>query len=431
MDSNLRRGTVSSARVGFVQSVTGLIRTACVLAFALSSVNSTTAQTPAVSGPQFRSDGPNADSYGKDAGYPSCKGLDFLSQDRCRVGAFSKFDTLFPSRTIKASKEPGHLRRAPTEPVIRYTFAGEERTLEQYLNLRPITGFLIAKGDTILLERYQYGRTDAHRLASFSMAKTIVGLLIGIAIEDGTIRSINEPAEAYVPGLKGTEYGRTPIKALLQMRSGLFFREDYADRESDIYLLARLTLEQDPGGSLAAIKRFDWRRAPPGAVYSYSSADTVVLGLVLAAATGRTVSAYASEKLWQPLGTEADASWIVDATGQEITFAYLNAVLRDWARLGLMLAHYGVWSGREIVPKEWLLASVAQPVETGSALSKYGYHILLSADLKRFFLSGLRGQYVFADPETKLVLVQTALSSNDFLDLELSALWIAARSQLR
>ena len=117
--------------------------------------------------------------------------------------------------------------------------------------------------------------------------------------------------------------------------------------------------------------------------------------------------------------------------GHEITFAYINAVVRDWARLGLMLAHHGVWSGREIVPKEWLLASLAHPVETGSALSKYGYHIFLSADLKRFFLAGLRGQYVFADPETKLVLVQTALSSNDFLDLELSALWTAVRSQLR
>ena len=386
---------------------------------------------PSDPGPRFRADGHQAEAYGMNEGYPTCKGLAFIREERCRVGAFSHFDTLFPARTIAASKEPSRLHRAPGEPVIRYTFAGEERTLEQYLDRRPLTGLLIAKGDTILLERYQYGRTDAHRLASFSMSKTIVGLLIGIAIEEGTIRSIDDLAEAYVPDLKGTQYGRTPIKALLQMRSGVFFREDYADTASDIYTLARLTLEQDPGGSLAAVKRFDWRRAPPGEYHSYSSADTVVLGLVLAAATRRTVSDYASEKLWQPLGTEADASWIIDATGQEVTFAYVNAVLRDWARLGLMLAHHGTWSGRSIVPRDWLMASLANPSETGSALSKYGYHIWLSADLKRFFLLGLRGQYVIADPETKLVLVQTALSSNDFLDLELSALWTAARAQLR
>jgi CubicO group peptidase (beta-lactamase class C family) len=383
-------------------------------------------------GPRFRSDGPNAATYGMNEGYPSCKGLAFIREERCRVGAFSHFDTLFPARTIAASKAPSRLRRAAGEPVIRYAFAGEERTLEQYLDRRPLTGLLIAKGDTILLERYQYGRTDAHRLASFSMAKTIVGLLIGIAIDEGAIGSIDHLAEVYVPSLKGTEYGRTPIGALLQMRSGVFFREDYADTASDIYTLARLTLEQaEPGGSLAAVKQFDWRRAPPGEVYSYSSADTVMLGLVLAAATRRTVSEYASEKLWQPLGTEADASWIIDATGQEITFAYVNAVLRDWARLGMMLAHHGTWSGRSIVPRDWLMASLANPVETGSALNKYGLHIWLSADLKRFFLSGLRGQYVFADPETKLVLVQTALSSDGFLDLELAALWAAIRAQLR
>ena len=412
-----------------------IVMLSAVLADPLSSgPRAAAAQASVVAGdpgPRFRPDGPNADAYGMSEGYPRCEGLAFVREDRCRVGAFSHFDSLFPARTIAASKEPSRLRRAPREPVIRYTFAGEERTLDDYLDRRPITGFLIAKGDTILVERYQYGRNDAHRLTSFSMAKTIVGLLIGIAIEEGAIASIDHLAEAYVPGLKGTEYGRTPIRALLQMRSGVFFREDYADTASDIYTLARLTLEQDPGGSLAAVKQFDWRRAAPGEFHSYASADTVVLGLVLAAATRRTVSDYASEKLWQPLGTEAGASWIIDATGQEVTFAYVNAVLRDWARLGLMLAHHGTWSGRSIVRSDWLMASLANPSETGSALSKYGYHIWLSADLKRFFLWGLRGQYVLADPETKLVLVQTALSSDDFLDLELSALWTAVRAQLR
>lgn len=406
------------------------IALACVLILVIMAAQAAVA-AESDAGPRFRSDGPNAETYGSAEGYPRCKGLDFVREDRCRVGAFSHFDTLFPARVIAASKEPTRFRRAASEPVVRYTFAGEERTLQQYLDRRPITGFLIAKGDTILIERYQYARTDMQRLASFSMAKTITGLLIGIAIEDGTIRSIDDLAEAYVPELKGTTYGRTSIKALLQMRSGVFFREDYADSTSDIYTLARLTLEQDPGGSLAAVKRFDWRRAAPGVVYSYSSADTVVLGLVLARATGRTVSDYAGEKLWQPLGTEGDASWVIDATGQEITYAYFNAALRDWARLGLMLAHNGVWSGKSIVPRHWLMASIENPVETDSALSKYGYHIWLSADVKRFMLWGLRGQFVLADPESKLVLVQTALSSDNFLDLELHALWSAARAQLQ
>jgi CubicO group peptidase (beta-lactamase class C family) len=393
---------------------------------ALAQTNS----VPGGPGPHFRADGPDSQAYGVSEGYPRCKGLAFVSDNRCRVGAFSHFDALFPARKIAAAPVPSRLRRAPCEPDVHYTFAGKARTLEDYLNRRPITGFLIAKDDTIIIERYQYGRTDADHLTSFSMAKTIVGLLIGIAIKEGKIRSIDDLAQIYVPGLKGTAYGQTPIKALLQMRSGVFFREDYADTKSDIYTLAHLTLGQDPGGSLAAVKRFNWRRAPPGTYFSYSSADTVVLGLVLAAATGRSLSDYASEKLWRPLGAEADATWAIDATGQEIAFAYVNAVLRDWARLGLMLAHYGTWPGQSIVPKDWLLASLANPSDAGSALSKYGYQIWLSADLKRFFLQGLRGQFVIADPETKLVLVQTSLSSDNFLSLELAALWKAARAQL-
>ena len=298
------------------------------------------AQVPAVTqgaGPRFRADGPDADEFGRNEGYPSCKGLAYIDETRCRVGALSRYDTLFPARTILASKQPSQLARAATEPVIRYSFAGLDLTIDDYLNRRPVTGLLIAKDNMILVERYQYGRNDKDRLTSFSMAKSIVGLLIGIALNEGAIRSVDDLAETYVPGLKDTEYGRTPIKALLLMASGVAFSEDYANRCSDIYTLVRLTLEQDPAGSLAAVKRFNTRRSAPGARYSYSSAESLVLGLVLAAATKRTVSDYAAEKLWQPLGAEADATWIIDATGQEVTFAYVNAVLRDWARLGLML----------------------------------------------------------------------------------------------
>ena len=189
------------------------------------------------------------------------------------------------------------------------------------------------------------------------MAKTIVGLLIGIAVSEGAIRSIDERAEVYVPELKGTEYGRTPIKALLQMASGVAFREDYTDRTSDIATLGRATLGQEPGGGLAAVTRFNTRNAEPGQRFSYASSESMVLGLVLARATRRSVSDYASEKLWQPLGAEADATWSIDTTGQEITYAYFNAVLRDWGRIGLMLANDGRWAGKAIVPREWLLES--------------------------------------------------------------------------
>lgn len=389
-------------------------------------------------GPRFRADGPDADAYGRNEGYPTCPGLSYVRELRCRVGTFSYFDTLFPSRTIAASGSPVPLGRAASEPVIRYSFAGQDRTLDQYLDANHVTGFLIAKGDSILVERYQYGRTDKHRLTSFSMAKTVIGLLIGIAVKEGAIRSVDDPAEVYVPGLKDTEYGRTPIKALLQMASGVTFSEVYTDLNSDVYTLARLTLEQDPAGSLAAVKRFNSRYAQPGQRFSYASPESLVLGLVLAGATRRSVADYFSEKLWTPLGAEADATWITDATGQEITFAYINAVLRDWARLGLMLAHDGTWQGKSIVPRDWLLASTtigrdspfwSSSMIPGAHAPGYGYQVwLLMANRRTFALRGVRGQFVIVDPEKKLVLVQTALGGDN--DQELYALWSALSSQL-
>jgi CubicO group peptidase (beta-lactamase class C family) len=382
-------------------------------------------------GPRFRADGPNADEFGRKEGYPSCKGLAYADETRCRVGALSRYDTLFPARTITAPKQSIPLARAASEPVIRYGFAGLELTLDDYLNRQPVTGLLIAKDNTILIERYQYGRTDTDRLTSFSMAKSVVGLLIGIALKEGAIGSVDDLAETYVPGLKDTEYGRTPIKALLLMASGVAFSQDYADRSSDIGKLVRLTVEQGSPGGLAAVKQFNTRRDAPGVRFSYSSAESLVLGLVLAAATKQTVSDYAAEKLWQPLGAEADATWIIDAAGQEVTFGYINAVLRDWARLGLMLANRGNWQGKTVVPEDWLTASAADALPTDSPLVKYGYQIWYSADTRRFALRGLRGQFVFVDPDLKLVLVQTALSGGPPETAELFALWNALRAQVQ
>jgi len=386
-----------------------------------------TAEAAAQQGPRYRADGPDAYAYGQPDGYPMCSGLKYIDDTRCRVGAFSNYGSLFPSRVVKAPATASPLKRAAAEPEIRYTFEGKERTLDDYLNSRPVTGLLIARDDTILVERYQYGRTDKHLLTSFSMAKSIIGLLVGIALDRGAIRSIDDLAEVYVPELKGSEYGRTPIKALLQMSSGVEFSEIYSDITSDIYTLARMTLEQGPAGSIEALKHFNTRRAPPGQSFSYSSAESLVLGVVVAKATGRTVSDFASEVLWQPLGAESDARWNIDATGQEVTYAYYNAVLRDWARLGLMLAHGGKWAGRTIVPEQWIAASTT--VQPDWPSPTYGYQIWISPfDPSRFYLRGLRGQFVSVDPKTRTIMVQTALAGNEHATTELAQLFAGARA---
>ena len=222
------------------------------------------------------------------------------------------------------------------------------------MSRHPVTGLLIARGDTILFEHYQYARTDHDRLLSQSMAKTIVAMLVGIAVQEGAIRSIDQTAAEYVPALAGTEYGKTPIRALLHMASGVAFKEVY-DAPGDNLRLDQMLFGRSNPGPAQAVGVFNTREAAPDTRFHYAGVETEVLGLVLTAAVHMPVAEYLSTRVWQPMGAEAEADWGVDTTGQEVAYCCFNAVLRDWARLGLMLANDGAWNGRQIVPRQWLL----------------------------------------------------------------------------
>ena len=262
--------------------------------------------------------GPDAEQYGAANSYPIGDRSNYFQQ-AFLVGALSHMDEIFEARLVRRAAAPSSLGRPSSEPQVRYDYRGESLELDQYLARNPTTGLLIARDDAILVERYQYARNDRHRLTSFSMAKTVTSMLIGIAIAEGRIRSVDDPASAYVPALAGTEYGRTPIRHLLQMSSGVRFLEEYSGRD-DVTKLAMDTFWLRGPGGAAAVSQFNERIAPSGTRYSYASAETQVLGLVLAQAVGRSVSAYLQEKIWQPIGAEADATWLVDRAGQEATF---------------------------------------------------------------------------------------------------------------
>src|SRR5215467_3543800 len=179
-------------------------------------------------GPSFSASGPDAELYGAAENYPIKDRWRIYqpgnpASPKYRVGAFSHFDEIFPTRHVARAATAWPFKRAPSD--VSYQYKGSGASLAEYLARNPVTGLLIAKDDLILVERYQYGRTDRDRLISQSMAKSITGMLIGIAISEGAIKSIDDAAETYVPGLKGTEYGKTPIRDLLHMSSGVEFRE--------------------------------------------------------------------------------------------------------------------------------------------------------------------------------------------------------------
>ena len=389
-------------------------------------------------GPVFSDTGPDAATYGAGAGYPIGPRAT-ASQPGQLVGVYSHFDEIYPSRRIPGATTPWHFKRRP-EPSITYNFHSERLTIDDYLKRNPVTGLLIARDDTILYEHYQYSRTDRDRFLSQSMAKTIVAMLIGIAVSEGRIKSIDDLASTYAPGLAGTEYGNTSIRALLNMASGVAFSEVY-DGHDDIAQLGRALFGGEEKDAAAIVARFNTRGAPPGTKWHYASIETEILGLVLRSATAIPVADYLHDRIWDAIGTEADASWAVDGGGQEIAFCCVNATLRDYARFARLLAHDGAWEGRQLIPKQWLLdATTVRPADSHLAPKVatpyfgYGYQIwLLPGEQRRFALLGIRGQIILVDPASKLVMVHTAVRQKPSEPGALSeplALWFAVLQQL-
>jgi CubicO group peptidase (beta-lactamase class C family) len=379
-------------------------------------------------------DGPDAAAHGSAEGYPVGR-RGTINQLPYMVGSYSHFDQIGDHHRVERPPAASPLNRAASPLTLGYSYQGAERDLDDYLARHPATGFLIARGDTILYERYRYARTDRDRFLSQSMAKTVTGMLVGVAVAEGRIRSIDDPAETYVPGLAGSAYGATPIRALLQMASGIAFSEEYNGHD-DIARMGRDLFRTGGPGPVAVVRQFDRREVPPRTRFHYAGVESEVLGLVLRGATGMSLADYLGQRIWQPMGAEADAVWAVDSSGQEAAYCCFSAVLRDYARFALLLAHDGVAAGRQIIPRQWLLqATTVAPADgflaprTAAPFFGYGYQTWIFPGPRRMFaLLGVHGQAIYVDPALQLVLVHTAvrqLPAKDPAAAELGALWRA------
>lgn len=373
----------------------------------------------AIPGPVFSDTGPDAAFYGAQAGFPLGTRATALQPEHL-VGFYSHLDDLVPSRPVRRSTTPWLFNRVP-EPTISYNIGQERVSIESYLGSHPVTGLLIARDDTILYEHYQYARTDRDRFLSQSMAKTIIAMLIGIAISEHKIESIDDPVSVYVPRLASTEYGKTSIRDLLHMSSGVAFSETY-DGQDDVAKLGRDLFGVPGKDPITSVAQFNTRIAPSGTQWRYASVEAEILGLVLRGAVGESVSNYLHERIWGAIGTEADASWAIDNTGQEIAYCCFNATLRDYARLGRLLAHDGAWAGRQLIPRQWVLDSTTVRQTDGylapgaaTPYFGYGYQVwILPGKQRRFALIGIQGQMILVDPASKLVMVQTAVDKKPY-----------------
>ena len=358
--------------------------------------------------PAFAFAAPDEDLLGKAENYPVCSPSVGLSQPRCLVGQHSHMDEILPARRIA---------RGSSTKALNTRARAIDLGVDEFLKANRNTGLLILQGDTVLAERYQYDRRADERMASWSMAKTMVAMLVGIAIHEKHIGSVDDLVSKYVTDLAGHPYGETKLRDLLTMSSGVRFIE--GEGSADIRNLVDATIYRKGPGGVESVDGYRQRAAPPGTKFVYASAETQVLGLVLRAATGRALADYLSEKIWQPMGAGADATWLIDASGQEIAYCCMNATLRDWARVGMLLANGGALDGKQIIPAEWVKAATQAQgphlkVGVATRNNGYGYQTWLIDNDGRFALLGLRGQAVFVDPKTKLVVVHTAVhNAND------------------
>ncbi len=313
-----------------------------------------------------------------------------------KVVGFRNMDKVSPVRRIEASPEPLVLPEAPVplDDVV-VEFNGETETLHEYFTNRHTAGLLVIHDGRIAYERYGLGNTRDSRWVSFSVAKSVVAMLIGAAIEDGFIESVDEKVTRYLPRLADSPYADVTIANLLQMASGVAWNEDYADPESDIASASFETL------ALYEYLNGQERVGSAGEVFNYNTAETNLAGTLLRAAIGNNLSTYLEEKIWRPFGMESAAYWqLTEPGGGEFGGCCINATLRDYGRIGLFaLAEGRLADGTAVLPAGWM----AQSTAPSKAYAGYGYFWWLNGP-GSFDASGIFGQGIHIVPEKQLVI---------------------------
>lgn len=279
--------------------------------------------------------------------------------------------------------------------------------VEAFMKSQRTAGLVIVVDGKVRFERYGLGFDAQGRWTSFSVAKSFTSTLVGAALKDGAIRSLDDKVSAYIPGLKGSAYDDVSVAQLLTMSSGVRWNEDYEDPQSDVARFNRAKPEGDMDATVSYMRTLP-RAHAPGTVWHYNTGETNLIGVLVSSATGKTLSAYLQEKVWQPAGMEAGATWLLGKSGHEIGGCCLQAATRDYARFGLFVLNNGrAQDGRPIVPEDWFARATTKQIDIGRAGRGYGFQ-WWTYDDGSFAAQGIFGQGIFIDPKRKLVIASNA-----------------------
>ncbi|MBU0747783.1 MAG: beta-lactamase family protein [Gammaproteobacteria bacterium] len=312
--------------------------------------------------------------------------------------ALDRISLLAKWHVVPASTAPSPLPPGPalTLPINVDTYMAEQRS----------AALLILHDGKVRLERYGLGFDKDGRWTSFSVAKSFTSTLVGAALKDGFIQSLDDKVSAYIPDLKGSAYDDVSVRQLLTMTSGVRWNENYGDPNSDVARFNNHTPEAGVDALVSYMRQLP-REAPAGTRWLYSTGETNLVGILVSQATKKPLADYLAEKVWQPVGMEQQATWLLNKTGQEISGCCLQASARDFARFGQFILNSATVNGQSIVPDGWMADATTSRTPIGQPGRGYGYQ-WWTYDTGSFSARGIFGQGIFIDPARKLVIVSNA-----------------------
>jgi len=278
--------------------------------------------------------------------------------------------------------------------------------VEDYMTDQHTAGLLILQDGKIRFERYGQDFDAEGRWTSFSVAKSFTSTLVGAAIQDGYIKSLEDKVSQYIPDLRGSAYDDVTIRQLLTMSSGVKWDEDYENPEADVAKFNNAKADPGLDATVSYMRKLP-RAHPPGTVWHYNTGETNLIGVLVSSATGKPLAEYLQDRIWHPGGMAATATWLQGKTGHEIAGCCLQAATRDFARFGLFVLANGNVGGRQIVPADWFSQAIEKQMDIGVAGKGYGFQ-WWTYDDGAVAAQGIFGQGIFIDPKRRLVIASNS-----------------------
>lgn len=310
-------------------------------------------------------------------------------------------ETIYRSSIVSRGDTVRPLPKATVEIAPTFSHGGRTYTVESYMKAYRVSGLLVLRDGNILLERYGLGRRPQDRWTSFSVAKSLTSTLVGAAIKDGHIGGLDDDVTRYIPELQGSAYSGVTIRHLLTMSSGVKWNEDYSDPNSDVAQAGQQILEPGVNPIVSYMKRLP-RVDAPGTRFAYKTGETDLAGILVSNATGKTLSEYASEKIWKPAGMERDATWVLDLVGHERGGCCMSMTLRDYARFGQFILE--ARSGTQpLLPAGWAREATSPQITNGAPPPGFGYFWWMGP--QSYSAEGIFGQSIVTYPDDRVIVV--------------------------